>query len=165
MEKKGISCAHQALFSAGKKPSLKQRGLCTIDINSKKLVYRISLWPYKHDRCRTFWTNSRSRYSRNNWKIRNMVLADRRLKVRKIVEAIGISHGSVISILKDHLAMKNYSQDGYRLCSQSTINAIVWQLRSNVWRCSTARDQAAVQRVGFAGWISAEEGQSGFVSQ
>ena len=29
-------------------------------------------------------------------KIRNMVLTDRRLKVRKIVEAIDISHGSVV---------------------------------------------------------------------
>ena len=35
-----------------------------------------------------------------------VVLADRRLKVRQIVEAIGISHGSVDSILKDHLGMK-----------------------------------------------------------
>ncbi|QQP40773.1 Putative mariner transposase [Caligus rogercresseyi] len=42
-------------------------------------------------------------------KIHDMVLADRRLKVREIVEAIGISHGSVVSILKDHLAMKNLS--------------------------------------------------------
>ena len=31
-------------------------------------------------------------------KIRNMVLADRRLKVRPIVEDIGISHGLVVSI-------------------------------------------------------------------
>ena len=38
-----------------------------------------------------------------------MVLADRRLKVREIVEAIGISHGSVVSVLKDHLVMKNPS--------------------------------------------------------
>ena len=35
-----------------------------------------------------------------------MLLADRRLKVRENVEAIGISHGSVVSILKDHLGMK-----------------------------------------------------------
>ncbi|QQP51330.1 Mariner transposase [Caligus rogercresseyi] len=42
-------------------------------------------------------------------KIHDMVLADRRLKVREIVEAIGISHGSVVSILKDHLAMKKLS--------------------------------------------------------
>ena len=32
-------------------------------------------------------------------KIRNMVLADRRLKVWEIVEAIGISHGSVVSLI------------------------------------------------------------------
>ena len=38
-----------------------------------------------------------------------MVLADRRLKVRKIVEPTGISHGSVVSILEDHLGMKKLS--------------------------------------------------------
>ena len=38
-------------------------------------------------------------------KNRNKVLADRRLKVREIMEAIGISHGSMVSILKDHLDM------------------------------------------------------------
>ena len=42
-------------------------------------------------------------------KIRNLVLADRSLKVRQIVKAIGISHGSVVSILEDHLGMKNVS--------------------------------------------------------
>ena len=42
-------------------------------------------------------------------KIHDMVLADRRLKVREIVEAIGISHGSVVSILSDHLGMRKLS--------------------------------------------------------
>ena len=42
-------------------------------------------------------------------KIRNMLLSNRRLKVRQIVEAIGISDGSVVSILKDHLGMKKLS--------------------------------------------------------
>ncbi|XP_022822885.1 histone-lysine N-methyltransferase SETMAR-like [Spodoptera litura] len=42
-------------------------------------------------------------------KIHDMVLADRRLKVREIVEAIGISHGSVVSILNDHLGMRKLS--------------------------------------------------------
>ena len=37
------------------------------------------------------------------------MLADRRLKVREIVQAIGISHESVVSILKDHLGMKKLS--------------------------------------------------------
>ena len=39
-------------------------------------------------------------------KIHDMVLSDRRFKVREIVEAIGISHGSVVSILNDHLGMR-----------------------------------------------------------
>ena len=42
-------------------------------------------------------------------KLRNMVLADQRLKVREIVEDIGISHGSVVSILKNHFGMKKLS--------------------------------------------------------
>ena len=42
-------------------------------------------------------------------KIHDMVLADRRLKVREIVEVIGISHGSVVSILNDHLGMRKLS--------------------------------------------------------
>ena len=42
-------------------------------------------------------------------KIRTMVLAYRRLKVLEIVEAIGISHGPVVSILKAHLGMKKLS--------------------------------------------------------
>ncbi|XP_011251320.1 histone-lysine N-methyltransferase SETMAR-like [Camponotus floridanus] len=36
-------------------------------------------------------------------------MADRRLKVREIVEATGISHGSVVSILSDHLGMRKLS--------------------------------------------------------
>ena len=51
-------------------------------------------------------------------KIRNMLLADRRLIVREIVKAIGIAHGSVVSILEDHFCMK-------KLSAQSTINTIV----------------------------------------
>ncbi|CAH1953652.1 unnamed protein product [Acanthoscelides obtectus] len=38
-------------------------------------------------------------------KIHDMVLPDRRLKKWKFVEEIGISHGSVVSILNDHLGM------------------------------------------------------------
>ena len=58
-------------------------------------------------------------------KIHDMVLADRRLKVREIAEAMGISHGSVVSILNDHLLRESFPQDGCRVCSQSTTNAIV----------------------------------------
>ena len=35
-----------------------------------------------------------------------MILNDRRVKVQEIVEAIGISHGTVITILHEKLAMK-----------------------------------------------------------
>ena len=55
-------------------------------------------------------------------KIPNMVLADRRLKVRETVEAIGISQGSVALILKDHLGMKKLSA---RWVPRLLINAIV----------------------------------------
>ncbi|CAK1604048.1 unnamed protein product [Parnassius mnemosyne] len=42
-------------------------------------------------------------------KIHDMVLADRRLKVQEIVEAVGISRGSVVSILNNHLGMRKLS--------------------------------------------------------
>lgn len=42
-------------------------------------------------------------------KIHDMVLADRRVKVREIVDAIGISYGSVVSILNDQLGLRKLS--------------------------------------------------------
>ncbi|KAG5323505.1 GVQW3 protein, partial [Pseudoatta argentina] len=39
-------------------------------------------------------------------KIHNIVLTNRRVKVREFVEATGISHGTVISILYEQLGMK-----------------------------------------------------------
>ena len=42
-------------------------------------------------------------------KIHEMVLADRKVKVREIVDAIGISYGSVVSILNDQLGLRKLS--------------------------------------------------------
>jgi len=42
-------------------------------------------------------------------KIHDMVLSDRRIKVRKIVEATGISQGTVFSILHEKLGVKKIS--------------------------------------------------------
>ena len=42
-------------------------------------------------------------------KIHDMVLADRRVKVREIVDAIGISYGSVVSILNDQQGLRKLS--------------------------------------------------------
>lgn len=49
-------------------------------------------------------------------KIHDVVLADRRVKVRELAETAGISHGSVITILQEKLAMKKLSADGCRVC-------------------------------------------------
>ncbi|KAG5314934.1 SETMR methyltransferase, partial [Acromyrmex insinuator] len=42
-------------------------------------------------------------------KVHNIVLTDRRVKVREVVEATDISHGTVISILHEQLGMKKLS--------------------------------------------------------
>jgi len=42
-------------------------------------------------------------------KVHDIVLTDRRVKVRELVEATGISHGTVISILHEQLGMKTLS--------------------------------------------------------
>ena len=74
------------------------------------MVYRISLWPYKHDiDAERSGRPVEVAIPETIEKIRNMVWADRRLKVREIAEVIFISHGSVVSILKDHLGMKKLS--------------------------------------------------------
>ena len=39
-------------------------------------------------------------------KVHDIVLTDRRMKVRELVEATGLSHGTVISILHEQLGMK-----------------------------------------------------------
>ena len=82
---------------------------CTIDINGKK-------WCTQFRRCRTSTIDAErsgrpveNAIPETTETIRNMVLAERRLKVREIVEAISILHGSVVSNLKDHLGMKNLS--------------------------------------------------------
>ncbi|GBN40167.1 hypothetical protein AVEN_135524-1 [Araneus ventricosus] len=45
-------------------------------------------------------------------KIHDVVLSDRRIKVRDIVEATGISQGTVFSILHEKLGVKKSRQDG-----------------------------------------------------
>ena len=42
-------------------------------------------------------------------KVQNMVFADRRTKVRELVEAVGVSYGTVVNILHNQLHMKKLS--------------------------------------------------------
>lgn len=54
-------------------------------------------------------------------KIHNMMLAERRLDFRKIVESKGISRGPVVSILNDHCTMRKISA----ICPRLNTDAIV----------------------------------------
>ena len=65
-------------------------------------------------------------------KIHNIVSSDRRIKVREIVEATGISQSTVFSILHKKLGVKKSRQDECRVRSQRRINAIAF------WRFSVA---------------------------
>ena len=71
-------------------------------------------------------------------KIHDMVLSDRRIKVREIVEATGILQGTVFSISHEKLGVKKSRQDGCRVCSDGRINAIVWWTLRLFWRFSIA---------------------------
>jgi transposase len=56
--------------------------------------------------------------------VHDMLLDDRRMKVRKIAETIGISKECVRYILHEELDMKkSFAQDGCRACSQQIKNA------------------------------------------
>ncbi|GBP33923.1 Putative uncharacterized protein FLJ37770 [Eumeta japonica] len=58
-------------------------------------------------------------------KIHEMILDDRRMKVRELAHAVGISSERVHHILHEYLDMRNSLRDGCRDCSHSTISAIV----------------------------------------
>ena len=59
-------------------------------------------------------------------KVHDMILNDRRMKVQKIIEPIGISHGTVSSILYEKLSMEKLSvRYGCRMYSPSRLNATV----------------------------------------
>ena len=107
-------CAHQALFFAEKSiPETKAKLDKYYGDSAPSMVKK---W-FTEFRCGRTSTIDAERSGRpvefaiheTIEKIRNMVLADRRLKVQEIMEAVGISHGSVVSILKDHLGMKKLS--------------------------------------------------------
>ena len=65
-------------------------------------------------------------------KVHDIVLTDRRVKVRELVEATGISHGTVISILHEQLGMKKLLARW--VCSLWTISATVLRFQNNIWR-------------------------------
>jgi predicted phosphatase len=56
--------------------------------------------------------------------VHNMVLDDRRMKVREIAETIGISKECVGYILHEELDIKSFAQNGCRTCSQQIKNAL-----------------------------------------
>lgn len=64
---------------------------------------------------RTLWTSIEVVTHEMIEKIHEMVLTDRRLKVRQILDTINIPHGPVVSILSYHLDMirESYPQNGY----------------------------------------------------
>lgn len=51
-------------------------------------------------------------------KIHDLILSDRRIKVRELVEATGISQGTVVSILHEKLSVKKFRRDMPRLLSE-----------------------------------------------
>ena len=105
-----MSCAHQALFLREKTITETKAKLYKYYGDSAPSISMLTKW-FIEFRCGRTSTIDAERAGRpveiampeTIEKIRNMVLADRRLKVREIVEAIGMSHGSVVSILKDFL--------------------------------------------------------------
>ena len=68
-------------------------------------------------------------------KVHDIVLTDRRVKVRELVEATGISHGTVISILHEQLGMKKLSARWvpHLLTVDHKRDRVT--IQNNVWRC------------------------------
>lgn len=72
-----------------------------------KRDYWIMVVTQKHECHWMFWMPNIDRYTRSKWKIFDMVLTHRRLRLREIVKAI--THDSAVSILNDHLVLKKLS--------------------------------------------------------
>ena len=49
-------------------------------------------------------------------KVHDIVLADRRTKVREVAEAVRVSYGTAINILRDKLGMRKLAAVGCRAC-------------------------------------------------
>ena len=71
-------------------------------------------------------------------KIHDMVLSDRRIEVREIVEATGISQGTVFSILLEKLGMKKMLARCVPRLLLKENKRIVWSTLRLVWRFSVA---------------------------
>lgn len=82
-----------------------------------------------HEWHRAFWIPNWARYIRNHWKM-HMLLADRKLRVLKIVGTIDISIDSVVSILNAHFGMRNPSLRWIMHFSQLDTTTIIWKLRT-----------------------------------
>ena len=60
----------------------------------------------------------------NRKKVRDLVYSDRRIQVEEIVQALGISHGSVSTILHDRLGMRKLTA---RFGSSDLLAMSIWQ--------------------------------------
>ena len=73
-------------------------------------------------------------------KVRDLVYSDRRIQVEKIAQALGISHGSVSTILHDRLGMRKLAGRWVPKCLSheqmatraSVCSALLMQFRSEV---------------------------------
>lgn len=99
-----ICCAHQRLVIAKKKTSLNPR-MSLINIRALSILMLIEWFNTS-----TSWTEVATLETIE--KIYVIMLTNRRLKEFEIVEAVGIGHSSVGSILYDQWARESYQQDG-----------------------------------------------------
>lgn len=123
LPKSGISYAHQALFFQKKITQSTDKldqpwGFCNINVKGEKVVYWTSMRSHKHEWRRTFKTSYRGRYTR--W----------------IVEAIGHIIWSVPVVFERSFVYVKAKIDA-TFAKDWCTNAIVWQVRRNVWRCLT----------------------------
>ena len=120
--KNGKNIFFKHYFLRGKSAKITKEKLDKYYGTSAPSDYMVRYWFAEFKRCRTD-KNDEHRSGRPKEvttqeminKIHDLVLNNRRVKVRELEEACNISHGTAISIL----------QDGCRVCSQSIINEIV----------------------------------------
>ena len=73
----------------------------------------------------------------NITKVHKIVLGDRKLKLREIVDTLKISEGSVFTILHESLGMRKFFQSGRHVCSPRAKKNNTSRIQSAVWSCSS----------------------------
>ena len=189
MEKKrGVSCSNQtSTYERFKEKKSKPNWIMFIaHLHQRLWLYTIGWMNLNVVVHIHMWCTSGSNwgcYGRIIDKVHDIVLPNRRVKVRELVEATGISHGTVISIARiigyekvigkmprlftvdhkrDHVTISKQCLEMFQRNPDEFLRRFITVDKHGLLH---TRDEGTVKIMNFTGWISSEEGEDRKVSR